>query len=146
MTSGRVRGWSPSTMTTADGGRLEGGGRRDADLERARQVARVGVADAVLVEPLDAVLDLVGGVAEDDDDFVDPGLADRVEDVLEDRPAVEAGKRLRRAEPARRARREDDGGDRHPAAAPTGALAAEAAAPGAPRPFAVSTIGRPDPP
>ena len=58
-------------------------------------MARVGVADALLVEPADPLLDLVGGVAEDDD-VADAGLADCVEHVLEDRPAVEASEGLRR--------------------------------------------------
>ena len=91
---------------------------RETDLERAGQMARIGIADALLRQPVDAVLDLLRRVTEDDDDLVDPGRPDGIEDVLEDRPALEEREGLRRPEPARRPRREHDRRDVH-LAAPT---------------------------
>jgi hypothetical protein len=80
-------------------------------------VARVWVADTSLAQPFDTVLDLVGSMTEDHDDLVDPSLANRVENVLEERPTLELGERFRRTEAGRRAGRQDEGGDGHPAAA-----------------------------
>jgi hypothetical protein len=73
---------------------------RKTDLEGTRKVARIGVADALLREPVDTVLDLLRRVAEDDDDLVDAGRPDRVQNVFKDRPSLEERQGLRRTESA----------------------------------------------
>ncbi len=105
-------------MTTAFGRRLDLERGREPDLERAGQVARIGIADAVLRQPVDAVLDLLRRVTEDDDDLVDPGGPNGIQDVLQDRPSLEERQCLWRPEPARRPRRQNDRRDVH-LAAPT---------------------------
>ena len=67
----------------------------DPDLERARQAAaRIGVPDAALRPPRDRGLDGVGVVAEDDDRLVQAGPREPIEDVLEDRPALDRREQL----------------------------------------------------
>ena len=49
--------------------------------------------------PVDRVLDRVGVVAQDDDDVTEAGRGERVEDVLQDRPALERRQQLAAPEP-----------------------------------------------
>ena len=88
-------------------------------------------------------------MTEDDDDLVDPRLANRVEDVLEERPALELGERLGRTEAGRRAGRQDESGDGHPAVAVCVARCVVAGLEGlapVPTTAARSRIGTPEPP
>ena len=128
------------------------------ELDRPRSGVRVD--DAPFAAPGDRGLDRGGVVAEDDDDVLEPGLGERVEDVLEDRPTAERREQLAATEPRRRSGREDDrpssrharivttvAGPSHPARRP-------AAAPVGGRPrtsaqaiaSARSRIGAPEPP
>jgi hypothetical protein len=77
-----------------DRGRLRADGL-EADLHRARQPAiRFGVDDTPGGAPVDRRLDAIGVVAQHDDRLPHPGLAERVEHVLKDRPAADRCEQL----------------------------------------------------
>ena len=81
--------------------------RLEADLERARQPSsRVRVDDPLLAAPRDGGLDGGGVLAEHDDDLPHPGIGERVEDVLEHRPAADRRQQLAAPEARGRARGE----------------------------------------
>ena len=88
--------------------------RLEACLERARQSAfRSGVHDTHLRAPGDRRLDGGRVRTEDDHDLVDPGPSERVEHVLEDRPAADGGEQLPAPEARARAGCQDES-DRPP--------------------------------
>ena len=117
-----VRGWSPRTMTTARGAGSSAAAAASPPGASSTGGAGRGFRTRCSSSQSIAVLDLVGVVAQDDDDVARcPAVAERVEDVLEERPTVERGERLRRAEAARGAGGEDDGGDAHRRPAPAAA-------------------------
>ena len=97
MTSARISGWSPSATITASGGSAPVHRGDPADLERAREAAGgIWVRHRSGRAPLDRGRQRPGG---DDHGILDAGRSERVEDVLQDRLAVESRLELGATEP-----------------------------------------------
>ena len=110
---------------------------RETHAERARQpILRSRVHHAPLGSPLDRGLHVVGAPAQHHDRVGQAGVGDRVEGVLQEGPALERRKQLRRPEPGARAGGQDDRDHLHPVA-PVATAASRARA--------SSRIGRPVP-
>ena len=112
MTSTETSGWSPSATRTALASGPIASNPTASELDSPRSGS--GFTTRRSARQSIAASTRRGVAPEHDDDLLDPGLGEGVEDVLEDRPAADRREQLAAPEARPGARRQDEPDRRHP--------------------------------